>query len=302
MDTTTAADVEHLEATKRLGRDLAKAAATLSEQEARFLVDAYYMMQAQRIRSANQVRALGESNEPHAVLGWYMEQSEILERSVQRALDKYSAAQPLGEWARSVYGIGPVIAAGLLAHIDLSRAPHAGSVWRFAGLDPSIEWKKGEKRPFNASLKTLCWKIGESFVKVKGRDKDFYGHVYAGRRELLEQRNANGAFAEDAKAKLERFRIGKATAAYKHYASGHLPPGHVHARAKRYAVKLFLSHYHAVGTFLNTGSLPELPYAFAKLSGHGHLIAPPNMDAVPGLEAAWAEYAARASTESDDGR
>lgn len=48
---------------ERLKRDLANAAYTLSKDEARFLVDAYYMMQDNRIRSAAQVRSLSENQE-----------------------------------------------------------------------------------------------------------------------------------------------------------------------------------------------------------------------------------------------
>jgi hypothetical protein len=40
----------------------------------------------------------------------------------------------------SIKGIGPVIAAGLLANIDITKAPTAGHIWRFAGLDPSSKW------------------------------------------------------------------------------------------------------------------------------------------------------------------
>lgn len=258
-------DDDGLTPIRRLTRDLANAAATLSEAEARFLVDAYYSMQENRIRSENQVRALTESGEPNAVLAWFAEQDRVLEQQVQRALDKYSAASPLGQWARSVVGIGPVIAAGLLANIDIRRAPTVGHIWRFAGLDPTSKWNKGEKRPWNASLKTLCWKIGESFVKVKANDDDIYGKVYAERRAYEEQKNISGDYAEQAKAGAER--VKKSTEAHGWYAKGLLPPGHLHARAKRYAVKLFLAHYHERGCVLVLGTEPPKPYPIAHL-GH----------------------------------
>lgn len=41
----------------RLRGDIRKAADTMSEDEARFLVDAYYTLQRNRIRDNNQVRA-----------------------------------------------------------------------------------------------------------------------------------------------------------------------------------------------------------------------------------------------------
>jgi len=41
----TTADTEHSPAVKRLSRDLVEAGKTMSDEEARFLVDAYYLMQ-----------------------------------------------------------------------------------------------------------------------------------------------------------------------------------------------------------------------------------------------------------------
>ena len=102
---------------------------------------------------------------------------------------------------------------------------------------PTQEWLPKAKRPWNAALKTLCWKIGESFVKVSGNPGDFYGKLYAQRKLIEEQRNAAGAFAGQAAAKLKKFKIDKTTIAYQHYAAGKLPPAHIHARAKRWAVK-----------------------------------------------------------------
>lgn len=260
-----------LEPVDRLSKDMRAAAATLSRGEARFLVDAYYKMQEDRIRAAHQGRDLGRANEPCDVLAWLQQQSETLEHQVARALDAYSAADPVGAWSRSVLGIGPVIAAGLLAHIDIEKAPTAGHIWRFAGLDPTQKWGKGQKRPWNASLKTLCWKIGESFVKVSGKEDSFYGKVYRERKALEEARNERREYADQAADTLANKKIGRDTEAYKHYREGKLPPARIHARAKRYAVKLFLSHWHEVAYKERYGVAPPLPYPIAQ-GGHAHVI------------------------------
>lgn len=262
-----------LEPVERLTKDLAAAARTLSRDEARFLVDAYYSMQENRIRADGQVRALLESGEPHDVLKWLGVQSAVLENQLRRALARYAESDKLGEWALSVRGIGPVITAGLLAHIDISKAPTVGHIWAFAGLDPTKTWDKGHKRPWNASLKTLCWKIGESFVKVCHDDDAVYGRIYRERKEYEIKRNEAGELGEQARSMLERKKFGKETDARKHYEAGHLPPAHIHARAKRYAVKLFLAHYHEVGYVLMHGKPPPLPYPIAHL-GHVHKIEP----------------------------
>lgn len=160
--------MEQLESIKRLARDVKSAAVTLSHQEARFLVDTYYGMQDERIRADGQVRAMEKSEEPHSVLSWLSDQSTTLENQIKRALDAYSASHPLGEWARSIYGIGPVIAAGLLAHIDIAKAPTAGHIWNFAGLNPDVKWEKGKKRPWNATLKLLCCLPGTVITTQNG--------------------------------------------------------------------------------------------------------------------------------------
>lgn len=263
-----------LELVSRMGKDLREAAKVLSDNEARFLVDAYYQMQADRIRSDSQARSMEKTAEPNAVLEWLGSQSEVLENQVKGALDKYSNAHPIGQWMREQKGIGPVIAAGLLAHIDIKRAETAGAIWKYAGLDPSVAWEKGEKRPWNASLKTLCWKMGESFVKVSGQDDAVYGKLYALRKELETARNEAGEFAEQAKAKLEKFKIGKTTEAYKYYSAGKLPPAHIHARAKRYAVKMFLSHLFEIWYREEHGKEPPRPFAVEHL-GHAHVIPAP---------------------------
>jgi hypothetical protein len=256
-----------------LTRDLKKATVTLSRDEARFLVDNYYLMQEQRIRTAGQVRSMNASGEPHDVLHWFNAQSETLEKQVAKALDAYSNGFVLGRWARSQYGIGPVISAGLLAHIDIEKAPTVGHIWSFAGLNPTAKWEKGQKRPWNAELKTLCWKLGESFLKTSGRDGDVYGHILMERRTLEQERNDKGEYAEQAATSLKR--VGKTTETAKHNEDGKLSPGHILSRSKRYAVKLFLAHYHHVAYELKFGTLPPKPYIIEH-GGHTHYLAPPN--------------------------
>jgi hypothetical protein len=273
METTTKMS-ETLEPIRRLRRDLVVAASSLSIDEARYLVDAYYQIQEHRKATGNQVRALVETKEPHLVLQWLFAQNSTIENQIKRALDTWGDSIPAARWAKSICGIGPVISAGLAAHIDPTRSRTAGGIWRFAGLDPTVVWKPKTKRPWNASLKTLCWKIGDSFIKVSNNDADFYGKLYRQRKQTEIENNEAGKYADQAKSKLEHFNIRNAEIrAY--YEAGKLPPGHVHARARRWVTKLFLSHYHEVAWTLATGTPPPKPFVIAIL-GHGDYIAPPN--------------------------
>lgn len=286
-----------LEPIKKLSRDLRAAAIDLSDDEARFLVDYYYMTQDDRKRAHNQERALEEGGKPHSVITFLANQSQTLESQIKRALDTYSNSKAIGQWARSVTGIGPIIAAGLMAYINLNPwrcrredkkakgcRPHApctpacdheilhtvGHIWRYAGLDPTVKWEKGQLRPWNAGLKTLCWKIGESFVKVKGNPNDIYGKIYDQRKALETLQNDQFAYANQAALILTARPTHKQKDAY---SVGKLPLGHIHARAKRYTIKLFLSHWHEIAYREQFGIAPPLPYPIAIL-GHGHLIKP----------------------------
>jgi len=294
----------NLDPITRLTRDLKEAAVTLSPKEARYVVDAYYTMQEYRKATANQVRALNESSEPHEVIDWFLVQAETLEKQIHRALDSWSSGDPIGSWAKGIIGIGPVISAGLLAHIDIEKAPTVGHIWRFAGLDPNTKWEKKQKRPWNADLKTLCWKIGQSFVKVSGNPKSFYGGLYVQRKEYEQKRNEAGVYSEQAIAKLKNFKINKATDAYAWYVgqltgeaateirqavparrpallrqlagedgSGTpmLPPAHIQQRSERWAMKLFLSHWHHEAYKNRYGVDPPLPYPIAHM-GHVHYL------------------------------
>jgi len=292
-----------LESIARLTSDLRVAAQTLTDDEARFLVDSYYLMQDMRIRTDNQVRALAAEKEPNSVVSWAASQFDTLEGAIKNALDRYSGVSPVGQWARNQIGIGPVIAAGLLAHIDIKQAPTVGHIWRYAGLDPTSVWGKGKKRPWNASLKTLCWKIGESFIKVSGNPNAFYGQIFKTRKVEETARNIAGKHreaaleilktrdlskTEDAKfwysgtwVENKRFHVKALEMGMKEIPQEPFPmlaPGHVNARARRYTVKIFLAHLHDFWWEHDTGTPAPKPYPIVHL-GHAHEIVRPDKNA-----------------------
>lgn len=264
----------NLEPIMKLSKDLKNASKTFSNQEARYLVDTYYQIQDFRKTTANQIRSMEETGEPIEVMTWLLENMKTLENQIKNALDVYTKAHPVGQWLQSITGIGPVISAGLLAHIDIEKAPTAGHIWSFAGLDPTKTWDKGKLRPWNAKLKVICWKAGQSFVKVSNNDNDVYGKIYKQRKEYETLQNDMGAYKEQAAHILATKKIGKETEAYKSYILGKLPPAHIQARAERYAVKIFLSHLQEFWYEEHYGVKPPKPFAIAIL-GHAHQIPRP---------------------------
>lgn len=324
-----------------LEKHLRQSGRTMKEQEARYMVDMYYTSQAHRIRMESQIRAM-DGREPHAALDWVLKNAANLEECVKKILGEFAAARQVGAWSQSICGIGPVISAGLLAHIDGAGSNTVSRIWRFAGLDPDAKWYGREEakkivaslpdqidgdalaiagqrvkrqpwqlrlhaynfshrdtpaanideigdwmptkaelakalsmRPWNARLKVLCWKIGQSFVKVSGNESDFYGKLYKQRKERDTARNEAGELADAARRALEAKEYGKDTEAFKAYSQGKLPKAHIQARAERYAVKIFLSHWHTVAYYEAHGKLPPKPYVLDIL-GHADEIQVPN--------------------------
>ena len=145
-------------------------------------------------------------------------------------------------------------------------------MWRFAGVDPSMKWEKGQKRPYNASLKQVAWKIGESFSRQRHRE-GFYTTKLNERKEYEEAQNAKGAYAERAKEIMDRKGYKKDTGAWKHLEEGHLPPSMIESRIRRWTAKLFLSHLWQTWRQIEGLPVPN-PFPVEHL-GHVHTIDPP---------------------------
>lgn len=256
-----------------LNKDLREASLRLDRDQARILVGMRMTAQEHRIALGNQTAAAQRSDKPGDVLNWFAGEQRAVEDRMDRELGAWAKAQPLGQWMLAQTGIGGVFAAGLLAHVDWDSTITASRVWRFAGLDPSLRWDKGERRPWNAELKRLMWLIGESFKKQSGRPTAFYGQYYKQQKEMLVARNDAGANADKCAADLET-RGAKMTAEQRsHYEAGRYPPGRVDLQATRKARKLFLSHAVHVSAVL-AGRDPMAPWVIS-LGGHVDYIPPP---------------------------
>ena len=254
----------------KLSRVLRESSKLMSREQARYLVNAYYQMQNHRIRAKQQI---GTEN-ANDVMEWMYNNTRSVENMYKSALQAYAQANTVGQWSLSIVGIGPVISAALLAYIDIEKCINVGKLWRYAGQDPTApKPEKGQTRVYNAKLKRICWLIGESFVKVQNNPNDVYGKMYATRKIRENARNAAKMFADQAEEQAKK--VGKTTEAYKWYSQGMLPPAHIHARSKRWAVKIFLSNWHYVAFSVRYGVRPEKPYILTQPE-HTHELLPPN--------------------------
>ncbi|MGI9451957.1 MAG: hypothetical protein ACR2QH_15145 [Geminicoccaceae bacterium] len=294
-------------AIEKLKKEVRAAAKTMTEREARILVDSFETLQRERVRNNNRVTQLQKDDEPVQSLSHFFHLQQMLEIEMGAVLAIFANNHPLTQWMMKQKGIGPLISVRLLAFVDWERQTPS-QIWAFAGFNPNKTWEKGEKRPWNARLKRLCYLIGESFVKNQGRDDAFYPDLFAERKKLEWTANMSGNNKAAALAKAEA--VGKSTEAYKWYSGcvaaetarmildktwpkekkpweGNkpgdglpmLPPAHIHARARRWVVKLFLSHiWWKYQESKPNGPGDLTPYAPKYLTdeGHSHIIEPPD--------------------------
>jgi len=95
-----------------------------------------------------------------ALLVRYKNRFRALEKELDADILEMVQQYEIYKHISAVKGIGPTIAAKLIAMIDIERAPHVSSLWRYSGLavtdGKSDRPVKGEKLAYNKRLKTVC--------------------------------------------------------------------------------------------------------------------------------------------------
>jgi hypothetical protein len=117
-------------------------------------------------------------------------------------------------------------------------------------------------------------------MKFSGKDQCFYGKLYRSDKERRVEMNQNGAFAERAKSILSAKKF-KDNATRRKLEQGYLSDAQIDAQARRFAAKIFLSHFHTVWyedyhtKLQGTPVRAPRPYAIEH-GGHSHIIEIPN--------------------------
>lgn len=215
------------------------------ESEIRLLTDSFYEVQKTRIQIGNRIAMLKRDYEIDEAMGadlHEMVSGRLIdtEKEIEKRVRKYVKPIPVYQlWiGPHVKGVSELLAGSLIAGIgDIGRFDTVSKLWKFCGMginaDGSIQkFRKGEKANWNPFLKKTCWKIGESFVKIA--DRGYYGqmlHTYKSREIGKCEKNEIMVMPQADIDKLP-----------KEQRANYMSAGHVHNRAKRKAVKLFLSH------------------------------------------------------------
>jgi hypothetical protein len=234
-------------------------------------IELFYDAQKLRIMHQNKERTESTRDLTNWFHEWLAKGEKVISAKLTQWVKSDRSPQE-AKWAYSQIGLGPILAAGLAAHIDVTKADSISAVWKFAGLAPGFDRRtKGKTLPYNSRLKVLCWKIGESFVKVSGKEGAVYGQFYASFKADEINRNETGRYREAAARELASKKFSD-NATKKRLLEGKLSDGHLHSRAKRRAVKLFLSHYYLKGREYRGLPVRE-PYAIV-IQGHDGMIEP----------------------------
>lgn len=147
---------------------------TAQMSDLKLLTRLFYEAQDQRKAAANRVGAyegLGiETPYAHAAL----QDAEEYEKHLAKHIRALLKVNPFyNAWLKHVKGIGPLLAASLLAELGSpQRFNTVSALWSYAGLKvkngEAMRRAKGEKANWNPMVKMTAWKIGSQFIKTNG--------------------------------------------------------------------------------------------------------------------------------------
>lgn len=176
------------------------------------------------------------------------------EKECAKKMVQWLESEPVyTQWLQHVRGVGKILAAQILAiSTPITDFPTVSAFWAYCGYHvkdgKAARREHGVVANWSNEAKTTFFNLGACFVKAGG--------PY---RELYDRYKARDRAAHPEKGK----------------AGGKYSDGHMHTRAMRYAVKIFMSHLWSVSYDL-AGIPCRQPFVHEKL-GHETYISPWSM-------------------------
>lgn len=171
--------------------------------------------------------------------------AEKYEALYKNLMQDYVEKEPIYQvFLSHIRGISSVLSANLLKEFGYcEKAPHISSLWKYTGFavvnGEAPKRKKGEKLDFSIRLRTMCWKISDSFVKQRTPFyRDIYDREKARQLKLMENAQSQG--------EVENQNIDASQHSHETHSIVATPPKsllHADMRARRKMVKIFLAHY-----------------------------------------------------------
>lgn len=251
------------------------------------LVETYLDIQKNRVAIGNRISARERRglDVPFGLVRSYealRREEELLARDIKEHMKELEV--PIYDlWLKNIRGVAELLSAQLLAKIkDIGRFKHVSNLYSYSGygvFNGVIQSpKKKSKTNYRRDLKTILHKIGDNILM--GKDP-YYRAYYEYFKKKEEKKNkprkvpltedvmgeylARDIPELDLKAgtiiKKRVYRMLK-RAGYKEVEIV-LSKGHIHMRAKRKMIKLFLAHLYEVWRRLE-GLPVDVPYSIAR--------------------------------------
>lgn len=128
-----------------------KSLKNITRSEIRILVDTMYQLQKMRIRLESQIRAINSNSDEATkvtikILEWNFDNILVQEEECVKCLKLAVESSPVGRWLLEIKGIGPIMAANLIAYFDVSKCNYATHFISYAGInDNNRPWLGAEK-------------------------------------------------------------------------------------------------------------------------------------------------------------
>jgi len=213
-----------------------------------------------------------------------------LETYVNDRVAELIKAHPAYPWFKRVKGIGRENIGKVVGLVDIEKDDTVSSLWKFAGFAPvdgkAEKRRRGFKLHYNSQLRAMCWRLGGSLLKARGRfyeyylsEKDkYYAKYEAGGVKIVP--TPKGRFCPECKVEVEA-KAAKycptcgCLLTKKEEPAGVIFEGHVHNQALRKMIKLFLALLW--DSWREAEGLPtRVPYP-VEYRGHDHIIKPEDM-------------------------
>ena len=236
----------------------------------RNLVDIYYDFQGQRIQTQLRIGASERTNtltkEELSIYGiqTIMENAAIFEKDIEKLIVSQLKNHALWtQYLSKIQGIGPLIAAGLIAYIDdISKFKHVSSLWQYSGYGMNrycneckkptyveVEYETGKKAKKLHPIEK-CPVCNNDTVPVLQRRTPGYQSNWNDKLKVLAWKASNSFVKQSAEKSKYRqlYDIIKKSEREDHptkivtNGKTSFNDGHIHNRALRKVSKIFLAH------------------------------------------------------------
>jgi len=226
-------------------------------------------LRVEKLRVAMQTRNthLSRNGRKDATTIELEERLRNLEDYMNKIIAEKLEVHPAQNWFSRIKGVGTESISKVIGLIDIEKAPHISSLWKFAGMSvengKAPKPQKGKKLSYNKTLRTMVWRLGTCLIRGKGK---FYQY-YIKEKEKYRKRFLNANYKIVPASELPKDNRGR-----KYEPEGVISEGHLDNMARRKMMKVFLASLWLV--WRQEAGLPiSKPYAVEQL-GHNHFLDP----------------------------